>query len=1120
MNKNRRKCQLLRFFIAASVACIPIGTVAEDIDIFVGTAGNLGSQGIPNVLIVLDNSSNFSANNQGWKDSSGNKYTQGQAEARSIKTALSSITNVNVGLMLMIDNGSGGGSSGTNGGSYVNAALKSLEQARATGNNKDALFDRLEAIDGDITNPGWKTSSSLAYGPSFLDAFKFFGGYTSPLHAADGVAGAPTDSSHFGTLAYMSGKTPVGALPSPASAFPYLDPLAYTNAITTSTSSITNLNFRPPLTTTGEDCGTNNYIIFVGNKFPNADNTGLLDGVNDGAHTPRIPWPNVTLQTPRGSIQQYLPDPLGGSSVTNSSAYAPEWARFLRKTDVSSIAGQQNIVTYTINAFHDKPDQSQAQLLMATATAGGGKYFAASSEAELSFAFSSILAEIQAKSSTFASASLPISATNRSQNNNQVYIGMFRPDKDAKPRWFGNMKRYQLARFGNNIGLADSTGLSAVNSNTGFVTDCASSYWTTDTGSYWSNVGISPVPIGGCTTSPNNVYSDAPDGPWVEKGAAAEMLRNRTAARVIKTSDPGTSTALKDFATTNTQLTTAGLTSADIDFIRGQDTNDENQNTNFTEVRPSIHGDVVHSRPLPVNYGATIGGTVIYYGSNDGMFRAIDADTGTETWSYVAPEFYGTLSRLRTQSPLISYPGVTDSVPPQPKNYHFDGSIGLYQTADNSKIWIFPTMRRGGRMIYALDVSPTVASATASPPTLPTIKWKIGCPSLSSDTGCTSGMSNIGQTWSVPVVAKVNVDGTVKPVVIVGGGYDSCEDVNGSSPACSTSGLVASVAAKGNRVYVLDAADGSILRSFTTSGRVASDVSVIDLDFDGLVDYAYVGDTKGNVYRISFGPSKTAPLASATWSAVNIASTTGSGRKFLYPPALVSYFDKATGKTYVYLALGSGDREKPLETQYPYTEDIKNRFYVYLDDLSLDTSTLTASNLDDPATLADLSTDPGCSIGVVPDSGSPLAGKKGWFMQYSNATGNDGHQGEQTVTSAVIVGGLVAFSTNRPIHSTGSSCSPLGEANGYFVNLFNGSGTIGPPNNLTCGGSRSDVFVGGGLPPSPVLGTVVINGRPTTVVIGAADKGGGPSSIVGGQEGFTLPPQKRTRVYWKQDMDN
>ena len=176
MNSKKLTSRLLSAITAFAVAGLPLNTTAEDIDIFVGNAGNLGTQGIPNVMIVIDNSSNFSANNQGWKDSSGTKYTQGQAEVRAIKAALAGITGVNVGLMLYIDSGSGGGSSGTNTGSFVNVGLAPLELTRTAGNNKDQLFLRLEAIDNDITNPAYKTSSSMAYGPGLFDAVNFFAG--------------------------------------------------------------------------------------------------------------------------------------------------------------------------------------------------------------------------------------------------------------------------------------------------------------------------------------------------------------------------------------------------------------------------------------------------------------------------------------------------------------------------------------------------------------------------------------------------------------------------------------------------------------------------------------------------------------------------------------------------------------------------------------------------------------------------------------------------------------------------------------------------------------------------------------------------------------------------------
>ena len=99
-----------------------------------------------------------------------------------------------------------------------------------------------------------------------------------------------------------------------------------------------------------------------------------------------------------------------------------------------------------------------------------------------------ILAEIQSVNSTFASASLPVNTTNRTQNKNQVFIPMFRPDPSDRPLWMGNLKQYQLiADSSGNIDLGDNSSppINAVNPLTGFVTPCAESFWTTDSGTYW-----------------------------------------------------------------------------------------------------------------------------------------------------------------------------------------------------------------------------------------------------------------------------------------------------------------------------------------------------------------------------------------------------------------------------------------------------------------------------------------------------------------------------------------------------------------------------------------------------------------------------------------------------------
>jgi Tfp pilus tip-associated adhesin PilY1 len=210
----------------------------------------------------------------------------------------------------------------------------------------------------------------------------------------------------------------------------------------------------------------------------------------------------------------------------------------------------------------------------------------------------------------------------------------------------------------------------------------------------------------------------------------------------------------------------------------------------------------------------------------------------------------------------------------------------------------------------------------------------------------------------------------------------------------------------------------------------------------------------------------------------------------------------------MYVAVGSGNRERPLITNYPYTTPITNRFYVLLDDLSvLPASGVAATNMD---------TDPGmtnyttlASTSCTEEGVSPTSGLKGWFMDLPGT-------GEQVVTSPLIAAGMVAFNTNRP-DPTGTTCrSPLGVASGYWVNLVNASGAVGA-GNKTCGGDRSSVFVGGGLTPSPTLARVVVDGKTVTVAIGAANREGGPSVTIDPQQIKPVITSRRKGIYWKSN---
>ncbi|MCE3261649.1 MAG: hypothetical protein K0R43_728 [Pseudoduganella sp.] len=1077
--------------LGACAALLSLPAGADDIDIFTGASA--GTSINPRILIVLDNTSNWSREAQKWPDA-----TQGQAEARAIKAAIASLNEkVNVGLMEFVTEGS----ANDNGG-YVRYHVQPMTSAaRSTFNS------HLDTIDANINKPIEKRNSGTMYGNLMYDIYNYLGGRNSHSPAATPATRADENAYTSKWATFKSplsddascAKTIVIFVTNPDQSGPTKDDAANTaqlKALGGNTSQLGLPNFTSSTvkntTTLGQTAvcyssATAARAELLKAPWPTTcaaytDGCAIGSPLNDGSMTCPSGQASYAIN---GTNTEVTNVATTGTTIDGNPFNADEWARFMHDKGVPIPAStlKSKVVFYTIDVYNKQQNVEHTKLMLSMANVGGGKYFAAKSQQAILDALNQIIGEVLAVNSTFASTSLPVNATNRSQNQNQVFIGMFRPDPDAKPRWFGNLKRYQLVVQGADVKLGDINGNLAVNNNTGFVTDCAVSWWTSDNGPYWDKLGINPDPAGAC--SGKDPYSDSPDGPLVEKGAVAQVLRNGNSPtatsttptyavnRKLYTRAVGGST-LVDFNATN-----SGLTADLVSFIQGADVNNERNLGETNKTRPSIHGDVIHSRPLPINFGGSKG-VVVFYGANDGYFRAVEANTGKELWAFIAPEFFSRLKRLKDQTPLVNYPNVAGpgdvaAVGTQ-KDYFFDGSPGVYQTIDNSAVWVFPTMRRGGRMVYGLDVTNLDQ---------PRMMWAAGCPNLSNDSDCTDGMEDIGQTWSTPSVAFIKGFSRTDPVIVMGGGYDNCEDANTGAPTC-TSG-------KGGYVYVLNAATGAKLASFKTKRSVAGDISMVDIDGDGMPDYAYAADLGGNVYRIDFidSPATKNGLAASAWQMYRVAYTNQatSPRKFMFSPALLY------SKGYVYLALGSGDREHPLSWQYPY-ESVKNRFYVALDNLSLKPDDTASLNLD--TVLTDSSEPTTCnSPNALPNGSS-----KGWFMELA--------KGEQVVTSALIVSGTVMFSTNRPIVGSSASCATaLGEARGYIVNLFNASGAV--DENGFCGGSRSSVFSGGGLPPSPVLASGVpvklSDGtyRHRSVVIGS---GKTPSAI---EAAPASPPVKSTR---------
>lgn len=545
-----------------------------------------------------------------------------------------------------------------------------------------------------------------------------------------------------------------------------------------------------------------------------------------------------------------------------------------------------------------------------------------------------------------------------------------------------------------------------------------------------------------------------------------------------------------------------------INWVRGQDNlcDEKSPETSCTKttinIRPSLHGDVLHSRPTVINYGGTIG-VVVFYGANDSVYRAVNGNQtnpagstlpvpGSELWSFIPRDFFGSLTRMRDNSPLLQLPSTPGGIVPTPrrKDYFIDGSSSVYQTINTNgttnTAYLYLAMRRGGTFFYALDV--TV-------PTSPTFLWKIS----NTDTD----FAELGQTWSQPKV--VFVRGYANPVLIFGAGYDPAgEDVEPPVADSMGRGIFAVDAVTGAMVWrasygVTAGCSGTTTKASCTLPEmkysIPADITLLDhTGNDGYVDRLYAADLGGNIWRVDLEP--TAGNTPDNWKVTKLASlgcvagVCASGvtpRKFFYAP------DVVPTSSYNAVLIGSGDREHPLYTDAAYNKI--NRFYMIKDtntgnegtDLNITQSTLVNNTPVAPATSATYD-----------------GTQDGYYITLGT--------GEKVVNAPLTVAGYTYFGTNTPATPSSNSCtSNLGTARGYQV-----APLLGTQNSV--------IYDGGGLPPSPVAGSVIVNVNGTDMVLPfCIGCGGAPddtcrSALCGATPPITVSTS-RSRTYWYKQTD-
>ena len=1075
------KNHFLKGLLALSVLAFPMPAMADDIELFAG----LGSSGdAPNVMLVLDNAANFSANVATMRcsitaggvvktDGTGTAPTNldgtaGAVEQCALYAALQALETSSVANVAKINIGVMGFNA--NGMKQFNPATNTFS-SDCVGGTGGCLLMPLTAFNAanktNILN--WIRNWAISGGSDYV---------IKGSNSANGAVMQETWAYFYGKMG-VSGRDYSGSAPTASCA--------------------------------------NKYTIFIGNAYRNNATPG--DGTNE-ANSPWLPLNGTSAdalkradppatQAQKNIITGTIATYCGTSTLQTAEGkgvYALNWARYMKA---------QGVTTYSIGVLGPTCNAEYAAHLtrLGAADVGGGKYFATTDFDELKAAIETAVSEIQSVNSAFASVSLPVSVNTQGTYLNQVYVGMFRPTENFRPRWPGNLKQYRMGIHNGALKLLDAqgTGTPAISSSgSGFIAECARSYWTpTADDVYWGTL------FDEANCSPHPASSNTPDGNIVEKGAQGYKLRGSPTAtsilRNIKTCnaacddlenfDQGISTAI----VSKTALGDAGMSDTDrinlINWARGLNNKGDEAFVDAAAMRPSSHGDVVHSRPVAINFGSDASPQVmVFYGGNDGMLRAINgnrdggasigsADPGSEVWSFVPPEFYGKFKRLREDTVPIFYPG-SGVLGEQPKDYGFDGPITAHKV-DASHAWIYASMRRGGRAIYAFDVD-------VATPDEPTLKWK--------KTYTDTGFDGLGQTWSSAKVLKSAHDAGASPMLIMGGGYDACEDTE-----AGTANHSCTASSKGNHIYVLDADDGTLLKTLTLpkalddpSRGIVADITIVPDLATGLAKYAYAADLGGNIYRITIGNA-----APADWTIIKIASlgcdagTCAANRKFMFAPDVVE-------ESGIYMLLvGSGDREKPLGA-YTVTTGVQNYFFMVKDKPS-DPTWLSSESLNCGASvicMASLS-----AISSNP-SQSTLDASKGWYLNMRPT--------EQVVTSAITLYGVVTFSSHMPtVNSPGACNSTLGAASVYNVSYLDASsanGTDSPYQNI----------VGGGLPPSPVAGmvtldsyttvnedgeTVTVPGQTVPFVIGANPDSPLESKLGGGGVASSVSEPK-VRVYW------
>jgi type IV pilus assembly protein PilY1 len=700
----------------------------------------------------------------------------------------------------------------------------------------------------------------------------------------------------------------------------------------------------------------------------------------------------------------------GTDSSNSNEKCGRSLAQWMANNDMQpALTTTNTISTHTI-AFN-LSNAGALTFLRDLATRGNGGAYTANTSSELEDAFTAIIRNIVSRDSTFTAPGATVNQFNRLSNRSEIYFSVFKPE--ATPLWAGNLKRYKL--LGDPAVISDANDQAAVDDTTGFFKSTAKSLWSSTT-----------------------------DGASVEMGGAAKRLVDDPSLRKLYTYLPAATTNLPslnltaaanqlsfnnpDISSTMLQATDATERNNILKWAMGYDVKDVNNNGVITDARKQM-GDPLHSIPLLITYSGPSESPDItaFFGTNEGFLHAIDAETGDEVFSFMPKHLFGNLKILYDNNNSFNHPYGMDGSPMawvQDKDFN--------NTVDNDdEVYVYMGMRSGGRNLYALNVTNRAQ---------PKMLWTIE--------GGSSDFLSLGYTWSKPVKTKIKIGNLVKDVLVFAGGFDPIIDSNPNNRVN---------ASMGNAIYIVDATTGERLwmaGNAVSAGQglnlsamkyaIPGDMSLLDINKDGLADMMFVGDTGGQVWRFDFHQGENvADLVTGGVIAELADNTQLNDRRFHFKPDVSIFGDQ--GNLRMAVSIGSGSLQEPLE------QTTNNRFYViFQDDIYSAPATytkLTETNLTDR----------------TDDITNVRISNSGWYIDLENA-------GEKVLASSLTVNNQIIFTTYTPETAVSACSGVTGVGRVYLVGLYNAKPTQDLNDSETITKEdRRRVLKAPSIPPTPKM---------------------------------------------------